>query len=99
MSHELQPASDSQPAPSRDKRELQRILIPQPMSATPYDSYLPPKPIGGNGERIQVTAYVTENSEIVERWQFSETDVRFYRLECWRRAWVTLKIDKRTPIG
>ncbi len=94
----IQPARDSQPTPSRSKKELQRILISQPMLAKPYDSYLPPQPVDGNGQRIQVTAFYTEHSEIVERWQFSDTDIRWYRLELWKSAWVAMKIDKRTPV-
>jgi hypothetical protein len=69
------------------------------MAATPTDAYIPPKPHAWTGERIQVTAHVTENGEIVERWQFSETDVRWYRLEAWKEKWVTLKVDKRVPLN
>lgn len=99
MENALQPESNSQPAPSRPKQELQRVLIPQPMSAKPYPDYLPPKPHRLDGSRIQVTAFYTEHSEIVERWEMSETDVRWYRLEAWKQRWVTLKLDKRTPVA
>ena len=68
------------------------------MSAQPYTDYKPPRPTLLSGERIQVTAHVTEHSEIVERWQFSETDVRWYRLERWEQERVTLKIAKRVPV-
>lgn len=75
------------------------MLISQPMSAKPFDAHLCPRPHLLNGERIQVTAYYTEHGEIVERWQLSDTDVRWYRLEAYQGKWITLKVDKRTPIG
>lgn len=79
------------------RRELQRVRIAEPMSATPFDGRTPPKPVDATGQRIQVTCHVTEFGEIVERWQFSETDVRWYRLECFRSRWITLKVEKRVP--
>lgn len=79
------------------RRELQRIRIAEPMSAHPFDGRTPPKPVDCTGQRIQVTCHVTEFGEIVERWQFSETDVRWYRLECFKSRWITLKVEKRVP--
>jgi hypothetical protein len=58
-----------------------RIRIPQPMSAQPTDQWTPPQPRDMRGERIQVTAHATEQGEIVERWQISESEVWWYRIE------------------
>jgi len=80
------------------RRELHRILIDAPMSATPFAGRTPPAPVNCRGERIQVTCHLTEHGEIVERWQFSDHDVRWYRLECFRTRWITLKVDQRTPV-
>lgn len=79
------------------RRELQRVLISAPMSAQPFDGRTPPQPVDARGQRIQVTCHTTEFAEIVERWQFSDTDVRWYRLECFKTRWITLKVEKRVP--
>lgn len=79
------------------RRELQRVRIAEPMSAHPFDGRTPPHPVDARGQPIQVTCHVTEFGEIVERWQLSDTDVRWYRLECFRSRWITLKIEKRVP--
>ena len=91
--------------PRRDtKEERERLELPQVrrelqrMSATPFSGRTPPKPVNALGERIQVTCHVSEAGEIVERWQLSETDVRWYRLEAFRERWVTVKVDSRTPV-
>ena len=97
--HDLQPPRYTQPTLEKPRAEIQRILISQPMLATPTDAWLPPRPHLPGGERIQVTAHVTENSEIVERWQFSETDVRWYRLERYSTRWVSIKVERKVPIG
>jgi hypothetical protein len=95
---QVQPAGDTQPQTKRPRQELQRILISQPMSTKPFEGYLCPHPHLLSGEQVQVTAHYTEHGEIVERWQLSDTDVRWYRLEAWKQKWVTLKVDSRTPI-
>ena len=95
----LHPESNAVPQDTRPRHELQRILIAQPMSATPTDAWLPPKPHLADGTRVQVTAHVSEHGEIVERWALSDDDVRWYRLECWKARWVAIKVDRRTPIG
>jgi hypothetical protein len=68
------------------------------MSSTPTNARIPPKPHLLNGERVQVTMHVTEIGEIVERWQLSDDDVRWYRLEFYKERWVTLKVERRVPI-
>ena len=40
-----------------------------------------------------------EFGHIVERWQFSETDVRWYHLQAWKDKWVTMKVEKRTAVA
>lgn len=95
---EREPGSDVESTAGRMRHDLQRILIPAPMSAKPLTGYLCPRPHLMGGERIQVTAHVTEHSEIVERWQLSDEDVRWYRLEAYKKKWVTLKVDTRTPV-
>jgi hypothetical protein len=77
----VQPEGNLQPALERARRETQRILIPPPMSATPTDAWTPPRPRDAQGERIQVTAHVSEQGHIVERWQITDEDIRWYRLE------------------
>ncbi len=42
--------------------------------------------------------HVNEFGWLVERWQFSDTDVRWYRLETWNGAkWVTIKGKSKVP--
>jgi hypothetical protein len=69
------------------------------MSTQPYDAWKPPKPHHANGEPIQVTVFHDEFGHIVERWQLSDTDVRWYKLEKWRNAWVTMKVEKQTAVA
>lgn len=80
-------------------REIQRSLVSQPMSTTPYDEWKCPQPRDVHGQRIQVTAYYDESGHVVERWQFSETDVRWYRLEAFKERWVAIKVQARTAVG
>jgi hypothetical protein len=80
-------------------QEIQRHWVPQPMSSQPYDAWTPPKPRDAKGELIQVTAHVDEFGHVVERWQFSETDVRWYRLEKYEDRWVSIKVAKRTAVS
>jgi len=96
---ELQPASDSQQEIAQPRPEVHRILISEPMSATATDSWKPPRPRNAKGERIQVTAHVSEHGEIVERWHFSDTDVRWYRLERYEGKRVTIKVERRVAVG
>jgi len=79
--------------------EIHRILVSQPMSAQPYDGHKPPLPVDVRGKRIQVTVHVDEFGHIVERWQFSETDVRWYHLQAWKEKWVTMKVEKRQAVS
>lgn len=57
-----------------------RILIAQPMGTIPAQNYTPPKPHLLNGELVQVTAFTDEHGRLVERWQFSDDDVRWYEV-------------------
>ncbi len=79
--------------------ELQRTAIGQPMSTTPLSGYKVPCPVDGAGERIQVTAFFDELGRTVERWQFSETDVRWYHVEKFVDRRVTVTTQVRGPIG
>jgi hypothetical protein len=79
--------------------EIQRILVPPPMSATPYDGVKPCKPVDCKGERIQVTVFHDESNHVLERWQFSETDVRWYRLEAYTERHVRMRITVRKAVG
>ena len=79
-------------------REIQRITIDRPLSLTPYDGIPAPHPHHMDGTPIQVNLYYDENGCVVERWLLSETDERFYRLEKWDKAWVSVKIEKRKPV-
>jgi hypothetical protein len=60
--------------------EHNRFLIPQPMGTIPAENYAPPKPRLLNGDAVQVTAFTDEHMRLVERWQFSDTDVRWYEV-------------------
>lgn len=79
--------------------EIHRILVSQPMSAQPYDAWKPPRVLVLGGERIQITAHMDEFSHVVERWQFSETDVRWYRLEKWDERRVSIKVQQRAAVA
>jgi hypothetical protein len=79
-------------------QELQRTLISQPMSTTPLIGYTPPKPRDAQGNRIQVTAYSDEYGRTVERWDLSETDVRWYHVEKYVRKRVTVTTERRAPL-
>jgi len=79
-------------------RELHRVLIPEPMGAKPFDGRMPPRPVDWQGNRIQVTVHTSEFGEIVERWQLSDTDVRWYRLELYDERRITLKVPRRVAV-
>lgn len=61
--------------------EKHRYLIPQPMATFDAPNYMPPQPRLANGERIQVTAFLDQDNKIVERWQFSDSEVKWYAVE------------------
>jgi hypothetical protein len=90
----MESKSDRRTEVEKPRPEVQRISISPPMGATPTDVWIPPKPRDYKGERIQVTAYISEFNEIVERWQFSDTDVRWYRVERHTQERVSVKVDK-----
>lgn len=96
MSDEVQSESVMQFPAKKFHGDIHRILISPPMSATPTDARKPCLPKDFKGQGIQVTVYVSEHSEIVERWQFSDTDVRWYRLEAGSERRITLKVERRT---
>jgi hypothetical protein len=79
-------------------QELQRTLISQPMSTTPLMGYTVPRPRDMAGELIQVNAFHDEMGRTVERWQFSEDDVRWYHVEKFVRKRVTVVVERGAPI-
>jgi hypothetical protein len=79
--------------------ELQRTLIPQPMSTTPLMGYTPPRPRDFAGELIQVTAFSDEFGRTVERWQFNDTDVRWYHVEKFVKKRVVVTTERQVPLG
>jgi hypothetical protein len=91
--------SDTRTEVAKPRPEVQRVSISPPMGAAPYDAWKPPRPVDYKGERIQVTAHITEFNEVVERWQFSDTDVRWYRVERYRQERVTVKVERRGPLA
>ena len=78
--------------------ELQRTKISQPMSTTPLAGYKVPRPVDLAGELIQVTAFHDELGRTVERWQFSESDVRWYHVEKFVKKRVTITTERAVPI-
>lgn len=79
--------------------ELQRTAISQPMSTTPLTGYTVPRPTNVGGELIQVTAFFDELGRTVERWQFTDTDVRWYHVEKVVKKRVTVTVERGAPIG
>jgi hypothetical protein len=69
------------------------------MATQPYEYEFSPQPVLPNGARVQVTAFLDENGAVVERWQFSDTDIRWYRLEAYQGRRVTIKVERRAPTG
>lgn len=60
--------------------------------------YTVPRPRDSAGELIQVTAFSDEFGRTVERWQFSETDVRWYHVEKFTRKKVTVTVERSSPL-
>lgn len=82
-----------------DVSELQRTAISQPMGVTPLTGYTVIKPVDLRGERIQVTAFYDELGRTVERWQFTETDVRWYHVEKVVKKRISVTVERQVPIG
>jgi hypothetical protein len=82
----------------RQHKEIHRVKIEAPMAAQPYEFSGLAKPHFFDGTRIQVNAFISEHGEIVERWQFSDTDVRWYRLEVYQEKRIVLKVAKRANL-
>lgn len=80
------------------KNEVHRILVDAPMGAKPYDAWTPCRPRDAEGNRIQVTSHVDEYGHVLERWQFSETDVRWYRLEKYVDRRITIKVERKSAV-
>lgn len=78
--------------------ELQRTEISQPMGATPLTGYTVPKPVDMHGERIQVTAFYDELGRTVERWEFSETDIRWYHVEKVVNKRISVTVERKVPM-
>ena len=78
---------------------MHRVLVPPPMGAKPYDGWTPCQPVDYKGDRIQVTAHMDEWGHVLERWQFNETDVRWYKLEKFDERRVTIKVERKTAVG
>jgi hypothetical protein len=78
--------------------ELQRTLIGQPMSTTPLPEFKVPHAVDIAGEKIQITAFFDEMGRTVERWQFSDTDVRWYHVEKFVTKRVTVYVERGAPI-
>src|SRR5437879_12959142 len=77
----MESKSDTRKEAAGKQRIVHRVLVPQPIGVQQTDQWTPCRPQNFKGERIQVTAHANEHGEIVERWQFSDTDVRWYRIE------------------
>lgn len=86
-------------ARGRSVSELQRTAITQPMSTTLLAGYAVPHPRDSAGELIQVTAFYDEMGRTVERWQFSETDVRWYHVEKVVKKRVMITSERSVPLG
>lgn len=86
-------------ARGREMGDLQRTQISPPMGPVPLVGYAVPKPRDMKGERIQVTAYHDELGRTVERWQFSESDVRWYHVEKVVKKRISVTVERQVPIG
>lgn len=86
-------------APGRDVVEEHRILIPQPITREDAPVHRVPRPLDAAGNRIQITAYLDLEMQIVERWQFSDEDVRWYRIEKREREPITQRVQQAQRDG
>ena|SRR5258706_11825888 len=78
--------------------EVQRIAVSPPLSAAPTSDWTVPQPTTSTGERIQVTAHLDEYGRILERWQFSDEDVRWYKLQAFKDQFISYKRAQRVPV-
>jgi hypothetical protein len=77
----MESKGDTRQETTGKQRTVHRVLVPQPIGVQETDQWTPTRAQNCKGERIQVTAHANEHGEIVERWQFSDTDVKWYRIE------------------
>ena len=79
--------------------ELQRVLVPDPGNVEAYPEWIPPVVRWPGTERMQVTSHHDTFGNVLERWQYSDTDIRWYRVEKFINRWVTVRISEKKPVS
>lgn len=70
----------------RSRFDIQRVSIKAPTAFQSFDSRPAPSPHAAGGSKIAVAVFLNEHGHVVERWTFSETDVRWYALQEWSES-------------
>lgn len=78
--------------------ELQRTRIDPPLGLKPYPEHRCPRPVLGDGTRVQVLPFHDELGRVIERWDFSEVDIRYYHVEKFVRKRVMVEYDAKGPV-
>lgn len=79
--------------------DLQRVRIPEPAGLVPYPEWTPPFAQFAPGERIQILPFHDQAGNVVERWHFSDSDVRYYQVEKFVESWVAVKVEGKAPVS
>jgi hypothetical protein len=82
----------------RSRDEVQRVTVKPPVGFQPYSGRPAPTPHRADKSIIPVSVFLNEHGHVVERWSFSDTDVRWYALREWEESSNVYILMKREAV-